>query len=126
MTREIVLSWILLAVMVVIVVVALVWLTQPVDVEGEIIGKEESQKAFLSGSPPMLLVNLTDGDPVLVRVSTTEFHQYEVGDWFNDTRARGEVGSGIDNLNMVKPFLTVLPLLFVLVLFYTAMGGRYR
>ncbi len=123
--RDYALGWILLAVFVAVLAIAIFWLCQPVHVEGEIIGKEESQKAFLSNSPPMLVVNLTDEDPVLVAAGRAEFHQYEVGDWFNETRVRGEVGSGISYADMAESFILILPLFIVFNLFATVIRGRY-
>lgn len=86
-------------------------------IEGEVLGKEPRQQAFLGGTPDFLVVNGTGK----VKVDAEMYHSYNVGDHFNETMPKATHGIGYDIMNLFDAMLPIMVIVVVL----TIVSGLY-
>ena len=88
-------------------------------VEGQVLGKEPRQKAFLGGTPNFLVINGTGK----VSAEVEQYHSYEVGDWFSEEISKAQFGLGYDIVQMMESLLPIVILLVVITIVTNAYWG---
>lgn len=89
-------------------------------IEGEVIGKELRQAAFMGGTPNFLFINGTGK----VSVDAETFHGFEVGDYFNESVPIGDFGWGYDGLDLVDALIPLGVIILTLAIIFPIMSRR--
>lgn len=90
-------------------------------IEGEVLGKEPRQAAFLGGTPNYLIINGTGK----VVVDVELFHGYEVGEWFSEDLSWSHFGGGRELSTLIPLSIMVGVIMLIFSMFSRATMGRY-
>lgn len=90
-------------------------------IEGEVLGKEPRQAAFLGGTPNYLIINGTGK----VVVDVELYHGYDVGEWFSEDLSWSRFGAGREISTLIPFGLMVGVILLVFSMLSGAIGRRY-
>ncbi len=96
--------------------------TTDVQVEGEVIGKEPRQQAFLGGTPNFLIIN----ESGKIQTDAETFHSYEVGDTFNESVRLSQTGSGYEVMDFITALLPVWIIVVCLAIFSAVWRGPFQ
>lgn len=90
-------------------------------IEGEVLGKEPRQAAFLGGTPNYLIINGTGK----VVVDVELYHGYDVGEWFSEDLSWSRFGNGRE-ISVMIPFGLLVGVLLLVFSGFSSMMTRIR